>query len=155
MLTELQTAICAYLNGDAWFATVGKVVSVLPEDKQDLVQEISNALAGIGVCVIVSTPKMVVGEHNHQVNVSVVLSVIESPLMNRASSGTGRTAGQISEHALACMLLTQIGGDSWTPLELIRMEMAGATEQGQLIWELEMRTSTNLSVSAEPVPPIG
>lgn len=143
ILGDLQADVIERLDEDAWFSTAG--ILLLAENKRHLPQEITNALAKLGACLIVSTPRLVETERARLVRASAMVSIVEYPLVNRASSGSGFSAGEIAERALAALLDWAPIDEQWTALEFARLEEMGANEQGALLWELELRTHTHLA----------
>ena len=85
-LSELQTAIVEKIQSLDGFAQV----KVLSEIKGDLASEVEQAMAKVGLAVIVLTPSALneqpdVAAGNVLVNVTVQVS--ESPLINRSAGG--------------------------------------------------------------------
>lgn len=146
---DLQQKLVDRLNWDAFFSAPIKGVRALAENRMNLQTELDTALSKLGLAVVVAITRVSaaeIGALAGGVAVTVTLQVHEVPLINRASSGTQKTASQVLVKALS------LWGRPWTPDRDVwsQMEFAGFSlanvdeEYGLITWTIEFQIFTML-----------
>lgn len=150
IFSQYQQAVRDRLLSDAWFAddsTTLSGVPVLAEDRQDLATEVNNSLYKLGIVGVVLEPQVRSGERGNEAIVTTILSFAEAVNSNRARDNA-KTAQQACAKALALLLEWTPDEDVWTPLQFVKLEPAGVSEDGSVVlWALEMTTLTDLEVA--------
>lgn len=149
LFDDLQTALVAQLNSDAYFTDPAKQVNCLAENRMDLLSELDTSLAKCGVGVVVACSSIQDGERGKEIVVSIVAQVHEIPLLNRAPSGSGKTAFNLCVKAM-----TIWGNRSWSPdpdvwsaMEFKGLELTDVDEEfGRVVWSVRYEIRTQLEI---------
>lgn len=146
IFSDLQNAVVARLNWDAYFADPDKGATVLAENRMDLIHELDASLARLGVCAVVVTPRVTPGE-NDTTSVRVVLLIHEIPIINRDTSGSQKAAQDLGAKAMALLTDWTPNEDMWSPLEFQGLELTDVDETyGRITWSAEFITYTMLEL---------
>ena len=143
ILEDLQKGIADRLLWDAYFTEPGKVVAVIEENPMDLATEFDTALAkGSGAAVVVARPSVTPTERVDLMDIAVTLLISENVTLNRAKSGSGKTASSIAIKALALLRHWSPDEDLWAPFLLQNLAPLGSDDDGCDHWTLELKTQT-------------
>jgi hypothetical protein len=142
LFDQLQSDLVEPLNNDAYFADPAKLAKILPENRMDLLSELDASLAKTGVGGVVAVSTIQDGQVGREIIVTVVLQVHEIPLLNRAPSGSGKTAFNLCVKAM-----TIWGNRSWSPdqdvwsaMEFKGLELTDVDEEfGRVTWTPALR----------------
>lgn len=102
-LSDLQTAVSAALAADAVLSAAK--VAALAQNKKDILGEVQERVAKLGICAIAITPKAKADGSatcGPLASLTVVVRVIENPPVNRSRSGY-ITALDAAEHIAASL----------------------------------------------------
>ncbi|MFH0907194.1 MAG: hypothetical protein V1929_00325 [bacterium] len=96
IIDRIQQDIADFIKADAFF----KNIDIVTADKGTIDDDVGQALAKLGLCVVV---EMMTGKVDHEnvgagaITMRPTLSVIETPLLNRTADGTGKRAEDVVE----------------------------------------------------------
>lgn len=147
---DLLSALVARLNTDAFFTDPSKGVQAIAANRMDLLTEADVALAKIGMVCVVEITRVIPdqqGAYHGAVIVTVTVQVHEVPFVNRAESGSQKTAQQV---LCKCKSLWDrpwcpVSRDVWDALRLARFELADTDEAtGRVTWQMDFETRTML-----------
>ncbi|HTG44936.1 MAG TPA: hypothetical protein VK633_10430 [Verrucomicrobiae bacterium] len=147
---DLQSALVARLNWDAYFSEPTIGVTALAENRMDLLSELDIALAKGGLAVVVAITRVILDEHGAAL-VTITLQVHEIPLINRAASGTQKTAlGVLVKAKSLWDKPWSPDPDVWSHLEFVRFELTGVDEEyARVTWTIEFQVRTYLETVVE------
>jgi len=146
LIAELQNAIAARLQSDAWFSMADPACPVVADNRGDLQTEVNAALGKSGVILVVEEAPLRSGELPTGLVARPKLTIIEHPPTNRAKAQF-RTAAETGMKALALLMFEGQGqrwqpSEHWTELAFERLEPEDVTEEGYISWALEFTTET-------------
>lgn len=101
VLTTLQDQIVTRLEAQTFFSAA-PAITVLAENRRDLLTVLATNLAKLGICVVVGTPSAkqdTPSKHSppHFSRISVVTAIFENVMLNRAASGSGQPGSLVAE----------------------------------------------------------
>ena len=101
ILNTLQTQVVARLDAQTFFSAA-PAITVLEHRAHDLLNRVQQTLGKLGICVIVGTPQArqdTPSKHSppHFSRISVVCSIWENVIINRAASGSGQPGDLVAE----------------------------------------------------------
>jgi hypothetical protein len=151
---DLLTKLVERLNWDAFFSDPDKGVRVIAENRMDLLNEVDVALAKLGMAVVVAITRVTpdeTGAYGGAIVVTVTLQAHEIPLINRAESGTQKTAQQILVKSKSLWDRPWTPDrDVWSPLEFQSYQLTDADAQNaRVIWTIDYVTRTCLETVVE------
>lgn len=149
VLDDCLAALVARLSGDAFFSDPAKGVAVLAENRMDLSSELDTQLARLGMVLVVAITNVApdqIGADHGCVIVETTAVAMEVPFINRADSGTQKTAQQI-----LVKLLSLWGRpwspdrDAWSPSEFAGYVMSEANaDNASITWQIKFNWRTCL-----------
>lgn len=150
VLCAIMAEAAAALQGDAAFAAPG--VGILTEDKGDIDTEIEQAIAALGLCVVVmfadasdckpTLPGPVFGR------VQLVVEVSENATTNRAAGG--RSALEVAEHAARILHQFRMASGRVLLVESVR-PFANPPQPATVCYHVSLRTS-EVSINRRTTP---
>jgi len=161
VLADMQNAVKGRLVADAWYAGMDIFT---PDDMDesgklqvvaDIQQRVNQSLSAVskGVCIIVSAPVLTSfacdAPDLYASDVSLLVRIIESPLVNRGATGTRKTASAIGIHSLRALWHFVYLGCTLIPRRagLVPSEI----KAGALIWDIVYGTKLDLaSLETQP-----
>lgn len=152
IVADLQAAIRDRLVADSWFAgidvyTPDDTNEAAGEDQVagDIEQRIEQSLSALdkGLCIVVMLPRLRGFAFDspglYADNVPVVVRVVEAPLVNRAATGTRKTASMV-----ALRIARRIHHHTYRDCALVVQDCALVPDENNLIWDVVFRTSLDL-----------
>ena len=137
----IQNEIKGKIEAGAFFDTV----PVIQEDVADIETEIEIGIGKIGVVIIVMTPalnqssRFAVAGGAYWDRIEVVIQIVESPTINRASSGTGKPAVALAE-AISTLLTLSTLATCNAPLTPLDPTLSIVPDPDFVIWNCRFRT---------------
>jgi len=146
LIAELQNAVVAKLQYDAWFSMADPACPVVADNRGDLKAQVDAALGKSGVILVVEEPSLRSGELPTELVARFKLTIVEHPPTNRAKAQF-RTAAETGMKAMALLMFEGQGqrwqaAEHWTPFTFERLEPGDESEEGHISWELEFTTET-------------
>lgn len=147
MLTALQKWVAGRLASlDLYTGREG--FNIVTEDLGDVLAELEQRLAGVGLGIAVITPKISKGERPREIFVNVVIAITEMPTINRGATGTRVSAMDV---ALAvCGLFDNHAPDPWASFILQEAQPVAVPDRpgfkGAIEWDVVFQTGTILQV---------
>lgn len=151
---DLLNTLVARLNNDAFFSDPAKGLQVIAANRMDLLTEVDIALNKLGIVAVLEVTRVVpdqIGAYHGSVVVTLTLQVHEIPLLNRAESGSQKTAQQclVKSRSLWDRPWTP-DRDVWSPLQLQSFQMTSVDEAtAMVVWSMEYTTMTMLETVVE------
>jgi hypothetical protein len=144
LFRDLQTAVRDRLKTS--LADHGGPLALNPvlEIEGDLDAQIARRLADTGLGLQVLTPKIMPGPAHDQLTVTVVLDLIENPVLNQDPSGSRIPALEVLESILA-VLLDWEPSEAWTSLQFTGCELLQTTPT--IVREATWETTTLLTLN--------
>jgi hypothetical protein len=149
IFADLLNALVAPLNNDAYFADPASLVKWIAENRMDLLSELDSSLAKTGIGGVVAVSSVQDGERGSEIIVTILGQIHEIPLINRAPSGSKKTAFDVGVKALSIWgdRSWSPNRDVWSPLEFKGLELTDVDEEyGRVTWSLRMETRTMLEI---------
>jgi len=149
MLTALQRWVAERLEQlDLYTGREG--YNIVTEDLGDVLAELEQRLAAIGLGIAVVTPKISKGERPREIFVAITIAITEMPTLNRGASGTRISAMDV---ALAvCGLFDNQAPDPWAPFLLQEAQPVAVPDRpgfkGAIEWDVTFQTGTILHVQS-------
>lgn len=139
-LSALQQCLVKRLQQESHYAPF----QLLYENKLDIISEIDLAIASMGLTVIIMTPSFQDNTPNIPIiqldEVEIVAQVIESPLINRASTGSGILGGLVAWWLASDLKRTFIDGSQVT---VRSMKQFVNESEGTVLWNVTCKLSPN------------
>lgn len=144
LFSDLQQAVADRLEAHLGDAGGPRGLVPLLEIKGDLVTQIQQRLAKVGVGIAVLTPEIrrMEGGGDNQVELRVSVGIAEKPIVNLSSHGSGVPAIDIVSAVLGSLHGWQPESEQWSALVFEGLELVNVGEYVE--YAMEYSTSTYL-----------
>jgi len=140
VLTTIQDSALSLIQGDRYYARI----QVLTEQIGDIRNKINTALAKLGICAIVMTPK---GEADSPGAPGPILNplelhidICELVMTNRGETGSRQPASDVAEHTAWLLHYPNHAGNRQDPYPFLFQKFYVIPDGKLLIYRIEFRT---------------
>lgn len=149
----LKGAVKTRLDANSYFSDSASVtpnpISVITEDEGDLATQISKAIDRIGLSVVIAITDVLGNDAEHSAQPQVSIVITELSIINRAGTGTQKSAVAVGVKAWAG-LWKWAAADYWAPFIFKSLKLVEADpDKSFVIWELIMETSILLETTSD------
>ncbi len=151
-ITHIQELIESMLIAEPYFEDI----SVIRLDRGDIENIIDIAVAKIGICVLIMTPKMTVKNDDTPgpfFEIQATCEIVENVIVNRAATGTGKAASEVAEMVAATVHLKPAPGDNvlaCQSVELTGVGKSGDRQQTTITYAADFKTYGGLALDVNP-----
>lgn len=146
LVQQLRSDIAAVIRAEPWFAPI----EVIDNAEGDIVERMKVQVGKLGLVVVVELfprGRVEFGISDHSIEFTAYVTITEQPLLNRSSSGSGKTIG---DALLRLVSLFNPNVEPSKPCTLNEITIAGAVENAKyIVYQLRGPATLGFHVSPD------